>query len=109
MFGRLSARLASLGSALGLLRHLLAIALGAQFLKAELGGAAEEQLVAVHSLLLHLPPLRLLLLLLLQVQVPVVLEPLERGLLLAWLTRRQHRVHHRVDLTRSPGITGKRT
>ena len=56
--------MARLGSALGLLGHLLAVALGPQFLKAELGGATEEQLLAVGALLLRFPPLRRWLLLL---------------------------------------------
>ena len=73
VFGGISARLARLGSSHGVLGYLLAVALCPQFLKAELGGAAEEQLLAVGALLLWLPPLRLLLLLLL---CSVFLEPL---------------------------------
>ena len=64
VLGGIGARLARLGSALGLLGHLLAVALGPQFLKAELGGATEEQLLAVGALLLRFPPLRRWLLLL---------------------------------------------
>ena len=66
--------MARLGLALCLLAHLLAVALGPQFLKAELDGAAEEQLLAVGTLLLRLPPLRLLVLL--QQVCSVFLEPL---------------------------------
>lgn len=78
-------------------RRLLEVGLGTQLLEAELGGAAEQQLFTVHALLLDFPRLGLFVLLVL------LLQPLERSLLSAGLTRRQHCVHHWVDLTRRPG------
>lgn len=73
----------------------LTVALGPQLLEAELAGSAVEQLSAVHALL-SAPPV------LLRLELHPLLQHLQRRLLRpAGLPGRQHRVHRRVDFTRS--------